>query len=74
MPTERELCLEACLIKFLKTIEATGGIINCPGNNGNTPPIHSPEWGDLGSAYMHACKFLQRKPVIGDPETHWGEW
>jgi hypothetical protein len=53
------------LEEFVECIEQTGGLVADPDHEGyEGVPNADPEWGDLGDAYISACKALGRKPMI----------
>lgn len=47
---------------FVKTIEATGGVVK--DHKGYFVPVVDEEWVDLGDSYIRACAALGRKPKI----------
>lgn len=54
--TERE-----ALIAFINTIESTGGVRRHRfGGRSFVVPVADDEWGDLGEAYVMACKAIGR--------------
>jgi hypothetical protein len=58
--------VEAVLRDFLRTIHATGGVIDL---GANYAPAGDPEWIDLGAVYIDACKVLGVKPMISQHDN-----
>lgn len=54
--------MRRALIEFVKTINATGGVVLF--NDGNVAPAGDTEWTDLGDAYLSACAALGREPKV----------
>ena len=48
------------LVQFIDTVELTGGIVE--GDEGELSPAADPEWPDLASAYLQACRDIGRVP------------
>lgn len=55
------------LVELCETIEVTGGLQWSTRYQGYVP-CGDVEWSDLATAYLIACKALDRKPVLGDEE------
>ena len=56
--------LRAVVDELISDIEATGGIVF---DIEDTPcPLGAPEWSDLGTTYLHACRAIERHPLISD--------
>ena len=63
----RSIELKTALEEFIDAVEATGGVfIDC---GGEACPHGDPEWTDLGSAYLSACRVLKRKPKVDDTRS-----
>jgi hypothetical protein len=54
------------LEEFVDCIEQTGGLVQDPdhGEGYEGVPEACHDWGDLGDAYISACKALGKKPMI----------
>jgi hypothetical protein len=59
--------LQAALDAFIRTIEATGGIVQ-PCDGGLAYPKADIDWIDLAGAYQEACAALGRKPMLVEDE------
>lgn len=56
--------VEQALFQFIEAIDATGGVESLPSGYA---PAGSPDWTDLGAAYIVACRALGRTPrIVGD--------
>ena len=55
---------ESVLLKFVDTIEITGGVYK--DHKGLYHPGGDPEWIDLGDVYIQACKVLGRETMVAD--------
>lgn len=57
----------AALDGFVRTIEATGGVVRLP--SGHHVPRIDPDWVDLGEAYLMACAAIGRQPMVKHSEA-----
>jgi mRNA degradation ribonuclease J1/J2 len=65
LPTEKEFAYEAALMKLVRTIENSGGVIE--DRDGQVQGCAADEdWLDLAHAYVDACEALGRMPMIAD--------